>query len=165
MRSPSPLPPHHEFFLLSQRYRQDSAGLQARVRALYDAVADEDASQTDIRRQQMHERAQAVFGSVKRLKDRVRKAQGAYASAGISLAASVGGGGGAGGAEEGLSELRAQVRKLGGRLHRLRYHLEEEEDARQEGAAAGHMEGDEEEEEDEKEDEEEGPPPTWSAAT
>lgn len=134
------------FFLL-QRYRQDSSGLQARMRALYEAVAEEDASQTDLRRQQMHERSQAVFAGVKRLKERVRKAQAAYRGAGISLAAagSVGAG-----PEEGLSQLRGQVRKLTGRLHRLGYRVEEErEDRRKEGRDGGEAE--------------EGPPPTDSA--
>jgi hypothetical protein len=147
-----------------QRYRQDSGGLQARVRALYEAVADEDASETDIRRQQMHERSAAVFAGVKRLQDRVRKAQAAYRSAGISLAAS---GGSAGVAEEGLSELRTQVRKLSGRLHRLRYHVEEEEEQeRARRGGGGHEEavhGSDGDDDDDEEEEEEGPPLTMQS--
>lgn len=123
------------------------------MRALYETVAEEDASQTDLRRQQMHERSQAVFAGVKRLKERVRKAQAVYRGAGISLAAG-GSGGVEAGPEEGLSQLRGQVRKVVGRLHRLRYHVEEK------GRRAGRGEDGEGQEGQE----EEGPPPTDSSA-
>ena len=124
------MPAPHCPSLSPQRYRQDSSGLQERVRALYEAVADEDASQTDLRRQQMHERSQAVFAAVKNLRERVRKAQAAYKAAGVSLSLGGAAGGAAGGAssEEGLGELRAQLRRLSERLHRVRYHVQEEEE-------------------------------------
>ena len=122
------------------------------MRALYEASAEDDATQTFERKQRMNEKAEAVFAGVKRLKVRVRRAQAAYEAAGISLAAS-----GAAGPEEGLSELRGQVRKLAGRLHRLRFYVEEEAEERGREAAllGGGREG-EEEEDDEA-------PPTQSA--
>ena len=121
------------------------------MRALYEASAEEDATQTFERKQRMNEKAQAVFSGVKRLKDRVRRAQGAYQAAGISLAAS-----GAAGPEEGLSELRGQVRKLARRLHRLRFYVDEEQEERAREAALVGGEGGEGEEDDEA-------PPTQSA--
>ena len=123
---------------LQSRYRQDTSTLKDRVEALFKEALEDEESQTDSKREEMHARSKAVFDGVKALKERVRQAQLAYRKLGISttVASTGGGGGGGGGAgggggpgglaggsvhEEKLSELRRQIRGVGERLARVRY--------------------------------------------
>ena len=130
---PQPNPPTH-----SKPNRQDVSKLRERVHQLYEQAAEEEASHTDTKRQEIHDRSKAVFEGVKALKERVKAAQGAYRQVGISTAAGGGGGGVGGGGggvtvhEEKLSELRGQIRGLAGRLHRVQYAVEEEEREKEE---------------------------------
>ena len=158
---------------LQSRYRQDTSTLKDRVEALFKEALEDEESQTDSKREEMHARSKAVFDGVKALKERVRQAQLAYRKLGISTTvASTGGGGGGGrggrggrgGAmggsvhEERLSELKRQIRGVGERLALVRCCAEEdEEEARRLGGGGG------EEEEEVDEDGEPYRPPTSGA--
>jgi hypothetical protein len=146
--------------------------LKDRVEALFKEALEDEESQTDRRREEMHVRSKAVFDGVKALKERVRQAQLAYRKLGISTTvASTGGGEGGGlmstGAssvhEEKLSELRRQIRGVGERLARVRHFAEEDEEEARRLRGEGGEEGEEEEEEEVDEDGDPYRPPTSGA--
>lgn len=136
---------------LQSRYRQDTFTLKDRVEALFKEALEDEESQTDSRREEMHVRSKAVFDGVKALKERVRQAQLAYRKLGISTVASAGGGGGGGAGgqagssvhEEKLSELRKQIRGVGERLARVKYFAEEDEEEERRLRGEGGEEGEE----------------------
>ena len=150
---------------LQSRYRQDTSMLKDRVKALFEEALDDEESQTDRRREEMHVRSKAVFDGVKAMKERVRQAQLAYRKLGISTTvAPAGGGGPEGGSvqEERLSELQRQIRGVGERLARVRY-VAEEGEVEEARRLRGGGEGEEEEEEEEEEDGRPYRPPTNGA--
>lgn len=116
--------------LYQQRYRQDSGQISDRVKALVDRVADEEATATDYQREDMHKRSQIVLNGIKELQGRVEAAQKAYQSVGIPVGDAVGTSTPASAlaSQEGLTQLRGQIRGLAARLRKLRYIVEEEKE-------------------------------------